>query len=136
MTALLLAHAAATLALCGLVWFVQVVHYPLFARVGADAFPAYEASHTRRTTWIVAPLLLTEALTAGLLLATDPSALTLTGAVLVIALWLSTALVQVPLHRTLSAGFSTPAHARLVTTNWARTALWTARGAIALALLA
>lgn len=32
--ALLLVHAAATWAMVGLVWFVQVVHYPLFAQVG------------------------------------------------------------------------------------------------------
>ncbi|MFY0528690.1 hypothetical protein ACN28I_37835 [Archangium gephyra] len=29
----LLAHAAATLFMVGLIWFVQVVHYPLFSRV-------------------------------------------------------------------------------------------------------
>ena len=33
---LLLLHAAATLFMTGLIWFVQVVHYPLFARVGED----------------------------------------------------------------------------------------------------
>ena len=35
MSALLAAHAAATWALVGLIWTVQVVHYPLFALVGA-----------------------------------------------------------------------------------------------------
>lgn len=136
MTALLLAHAGATLAMAGLVWFVQLVHYPLFARVGAEAFPAYEAEHTRRTTWIVAPLMVVEAATAAVLAVAEPSALTLVGLLLVTLLWASTAFVQVPLHRTLSAGFAAPAQRRLVTTNWARTALWTGRGGIALALLA
>lgn len=42
----LLAHVAATLAMTGVIWFVQLVHYPLpatgFARWrGADAAPSY-----------------------------------------------------------------------------------------------
>ena len=35
----LLLQAGSTLALSGLIWFVQVVHYPLFAAVGRDDFP-------------------------------------------------------------------------------------------------
>ena len=31
-------QAGTTLALCGLIWFVQIVHYPLFALVGREEF--------------------------------------------------------------------------------------------------
>lgn len=136
MTALLLVHAGATVAMAGLVWFVQLVHYPLFAHVGRDGFARYEAQHTRRTTWLVAPLMLAEAATALVLLAVDPSVLTAVGAVLLGVVWLSTALVQVPLHRRLERGFDADAHRRLVRSNAVRTAAWTGRAAIALALLA
>lgn len=136
MTALLLVHAGATVAMAGLVWFVQLVHYPLFAHVGRDGFARYEAEHTRRTTWLVAPLMLAEAATALVLLAVDPSVLTAVGAVLLGVVWLSTALVQVPLHRRLERGFDADAHRRLVRSNAVRTAAWTGRAAIALALLA
>lgn len=136
MTALLLVHAAATVAMAGLVWFVQLVHYPLFARVGPDGFARYEAEHTRRTTWLVAPLMLAEAATALVLLVADPSPLTVAGALLLGVVWLSTALVQVPLHRRLERGFDVEAHRRLVRSNAVRTAAWTGRAAIALALLA
>ena len=44
---LLVVHLAATAAMCGLIWFVQVVHYPLFAGVGDDGFTAYEQRHQR-----------------------------------------------------------------------------------------
>lgn len=135
MTALLLAHAAATLALAGLVWFVQVVHYPLFARVPGDAFTAYELEHGRRTTWVVAPLMAVEALTAVALVLVEPGALTVIGVALIVGIWASTFLVQVPCHRVLSRGWDAAAHRRLVRTNWLRTVLWSARGAIALALL-
>ena len=49
-------HAASTLSMVGLIWFVQVVHYPLFARV-EQGFIAYEQIHQQRTTWVVAPLM-------------------------------------------------------------------------------
>ena len=44
MTALL-ANAAATLFMTGLIWFVQVVHYPLFAFVSGPGAAAYAARH-------------------------------------------------------------------------------------------
>ena len=55
MKAVLLAHFAATLFMTGVIWFVQVVHYPLFDRVQGDRFSVYAASHGRLTTWVVAP---------------------------------------------------------------------------------
>ena len=44
----------------------------------------------------------------------------------------TTALVQVPLHRRLSAGWDDRAIRTLVASNWVRTAAWTARAVILL----
>ncbi len=137
---LLLLHCAATLAMVGLIWFVQVVHYPLFSSVGQSPFPEYERLHQKRTTLVVAPLMLIEALTATLILTTDlsPSARDLAwiGWVLLLLIWLSTAFLQVPLHRRLAEGYDPLAVRRLVRTNWSRTIAWTVRGFIAVLLLA
>ena len=135
MTALLAAQVVVTLALTGLVWFVQVVHYPLFARVEPGSFATYEREHTRRTTWIVAPLMIVEAVVASALLVLDAGPATALGVLLLVGIWASTFLVQVPCHRVLERGWSESAHARLVRSNWLRTALWTARSSIAVALL-
>ncbi len=136
-SALLLVHAAATWAMVGLVWFVQVVHYPLFAQVGADGFVVYEREHIRRTNRIVVPTMLAEAGSAGLLLWVEPgSPLVVAGAGLLAAIWLSTFAIQVPLHAKLERGFDPGVQRRLVATSWFRTLAWSARGAIALALLA
>ena len=51
--ALLLAQTAATPFMTGVIWVVQVVHYPLFARVGVDGFREYEQSHQRRISLVV-----------------------------------------------------------------------------------
>lgn len=41
----LLVNAVTTLFMAGVTWFVQVVHYPSFSRVGDAAFPEYERHH-------------------------------------------------------------------------------------------
>ncbi len=134
MTALLTAHAAATWALVGLIWTVQIVHYPLFAQVGADAFRSYHARHTRRITWIVAPLMATELLTAVLLVVRGAREPWLLASLAPLAFnWLSTWRTQIPLHNRLATGFDAAVHRRLVTTNWWRTAAWTIRGGCLLA---
>ncbi|MBS0657593.1 MAG: hypothetical protein JSR82_05010 [Verrucomicrobia bacterium] len=133
----LLLHAAAAWALVGLIWTMQLVQYPLFARVGVAEFRAWHASHVQRTTVLVAPLVLVQVGSAAWLLWTgerDPrllGGLGCLGAVLA-----STFLVQVPLHARLSAGFDPVVHQRLVRTNWLRTLLWTAQGGLLLDLLA
>ena len=99
MSALLAAHAAATWALVGLIWTVQVVHYPLFASVGGEEFRRYHARHTRQITWVVAPLMAVELVTALLLLARGEREPWLVASVAPLAFnWLATWRVQIPLH--------------------------------------
>ncbi len=133
---LVLAHVFATLTMFGVIWVVQLVHYPLFAGVGADGFADYEAAHQARITFVVLPAMLLELGTALALVWLRPEAvpgwLAWTGLGLVGVVWVSTAVVQVPLHTALSAGFDGDAHARLVASNWVRTAAWTARAALVL----
>ena len=136
---LLLLHAAATLYLVGLIWFVQLVHYPLMAKVGCDGYAAYQRLHEWKTTWAVAPAMLIELGCAVYLALRTPESiapmLAWVGLALVVLLWLSTALLQVPCHKTLGKGFDEPAHRKPVATNWLRTAMWSARGVIALVML-
>ena len=136
---LLLVHAAATLFMCGLIWIVQVVHYPLFAKVGVKGFAAYEASHTRLITFIVFPAMVAELITAFVLVANRPDLIPAwqvwSGLGLVGVIWASTGLLQVPMHAVLSGGFDAEAHARLVSTNWIRTIAWSLRSVLACAML-
>ena len=137
---LMLLHTASTLFMTGLIWFVQIVHYPLFAGVGAGAFAAYANEHARLTTWLVAPPMLVEMATAALLLWRTPagvSGASLTwglGALLLV--WASTWLSQVPQHQILSLGFDLEAYDILVGGNWVRTAVWSLRSLLVLVLVA
>lgn len=139
MILLILAHAAATLFMVGIIWFVQVVHYPLFARVGAAGFAAYSATHARLTGLVVGPPMLVEAATAVALVVSTPpevsSWLLWVGLVLLAGIWLSTAFLQSPYHTELGGSFDLSAHRSLVGSNWVRTVLWSLRGLIVLWIL-
>ncbi len=132
----LLAHLAATLFMVGVIWFVQVVHYPLFARIGSKEFALYSEAHSRLTTYVVGPPMLVEASSALLLVFRRPEgvplAAALIGLALVALIWLSTALLQAPRHTTLGSGFDRRAWGRLVLSNWVRTVAWSVRGGLVL----
>lgn len=132
----LLIHIAATFSMVGLIWFVQVVHYPLMAQVPPDRFRRYELDHQRLTTWVVAPLMLLELASAFALLWLRPEAIAWWpawfGMILLISIWLATYAVQVPQHASLVLSFDPSLHRRLVLGNWYRTIAWSARGLIVL----
>ena len=137
---ILAAQALASAAMCGLIWFVQVVHYPLFARTDTTHSPDYADENQRRTAPVVLPPMLVEAVTATLIAITPPPAIgwpaALAGLAMVAVLWLSTLLVQMPLHAQLKHAGHTPATvAALVQSNWLRTILWSARGLLAIWML-
>ena len=135
-----LLHVLSTLVMVGVIWVVQVVHYPLFAGVGGAGWAAYEAGHQARITPVVGPAMLVELVTAVWLVLDRPAAFpawaVVVGAALVGVVWASTAFVQVPLHAALGGAFDAGAHARLVATNWVRTVAWTVRGGLVLWLTA
>lgn len=130
----LVVNVASTLALIGLIWTVQLCLYPLFRFVPEPHFRAYHQQHSRNITILVGPLMLAELMSAILLAVWPPAEMGrwpfTCGLALVLLVWASTAFVQVPLHGDLGAGFSASAHRRLVSTNWVRTILWTARGVL------
>ena len=125
-------NAISTWYLVGLIWMVQVVHYPLFAKVATDNYVEYQVLHQKWITWIVGPPMLIEAFTTVYLLYKLPEGISITwawvGVALLAMIWLSTAFLQVPCHNALSQEFNPSAHRRLVSTNWIRTIAWTLRG--------
>ncbi len=128
---MLIAQLASTLPLVGLIWTIQVVHYPLFSLVGESSQARYQRTHMDRITWVVGPLMLVELVATGTLVALTPlDPLALAGALLLAVIWISTALFQVPCHGRLLEGFDAGIHRRLVTTNWVRTGAWTGRGIV------
>lgn len=136
--ALLMLQAVSTWYMVGVIWMVQLVHYPLMTRVGPDRFVEYERMHTAGMGLVVIPAMLVELATATWFLheATGRDVpLAWGGLAMVAMIWASTFLVQVPLHDQLSNAFEDSAHRRLVQTNWLRTIAWTVRGLLLAYLL-
>ena len=135
----LLAQAFATLFMTGLGWFVQVVHYPLFSRVGEAGFATYHERHSALTTQVVAIPMLVEIATAAWIAFAPPAGVPRTwvwlGLVLVGVVWASTAFLQIPEHAVLGGGYDPAAWRRLVAGNWVRTIAWTLRSGLVLAML-
>lgn len=134
MRVVVLAHLASTLVMVGVIWVVQIVHYPLFAGVGEAGWADYSAQHQWRITLVVGPTMVLELATALWLVVDRPAAFpawaVVAGLALLGVIWLATAAFSVPAHNALSASFDADAHARLVATNWIRTAAWTLRGGL------
>ena len=132
---LLLANLILSAFLTGLIWFVQIIHYPIFRKVPASHFGVYHAAHTLTTGRVVALPMLIELAIGGWLL-TQPLLTSLkwahyTAYACVILIWAVTFGVAVPLHNRLTtAGYREEFVNSLVTANWARTVGWTVRTAL------
>lgn len=112
--------------MAGVIWLVQLVHYPSFSRINAGEFRQFHSQHSRFLGYLVGPVMIAE-LVSALVLASSLRAFWILNLALVLLLWASTFLVSVPLHNQLAEGRDPRVMEKLVQTNWLRTALWTIR---------
>lgn len=128
----LLLNFASTWAMVGLIWLIQIVHYPLFARVGELHFKEYSEDHQRLITYVVLPLMFVELASSFALYFSRPDGVSkawvIAGLALVMLIWGSTFLIQVPQHSRLLLGYDAEMCRRLVAGNWIRTIAWSVRG--------
>ena len=135
---LLGAEWISTLAMFGIIWFVQIVHYPMFLEVAPGNFTRYETAYANRMGFLVGPLMVLDLSSAALLVAPAlrPAAISATqawaGLLLLGLIWASTAFVQIPLHNQLHLSPDRAAMHRLIGTNWIRTVAWSARAVLML----
>ncbi len=115
---------AIALLLTGVIWTIQLVHYPSFRFIPEEDFRGFHRRHTLSVSVIVIPLMLAE---LALTFIAFPGILPATCTAIA---WLSTFLVQVPIHRKLEKGKDDRAIERLILTNWVRTAAWTAKATL------
>ncbi len=127
----------------GLIWTIQVVHYPIFDAIehGDDnaRWRWFAQRHTSTISYVVGPLMAAEGLTGMWIAASPPAGMSRALPLVTLALmgvaYGVTALVSAPLHGRLAPRFDSALHTRLIRTNWVRTAAWTLR-AIVLCLIA
>lgn len=138
----LLVCLAATLYMTGVIWMVQLAHYPLFAQVGTDAFATYHQAHQQRMGLVVMLPMVIEAITTGLLPFLKPSVVSFwlvwLAIVLLVIIWGMTFFIQIPYHGQLALSSGRDRMAlinRLVASNWWRTCAWTGRSVLLLVMV-
>lgn len=123
----------------GVIWFVQVVHYPLLSVVPVESAASVAVEHQRRTGWVVMVPMTVEGVTTLLLLGMVPEGVAwfvpwLAGIPLAVAL-LATVLLSVPRHARMAANPDATVGQELVSTNWIRTIAWSVRGIMTAGML-
>jgi len=117
-----------TFALFGLIWTIQLVHYPAFRFVDPSEFESFHSFHSNMITVIVLPLMVIELGSAILLLRQGgPNPILIANLLSILLIWGSTFLLSVPIHNQLGAGKDLELISKLVLTNWPRTILWSIR---------
>ncbi|MBC6699833.1 hypothetical protein [Hymenobacter sp. BT190] len=130
---LLLLNFAVAAYLTGLIWTVQMVHYPGFVYVAPEKFAAFHQHHTRSMSWVVLAPMVLELGLAGWLVwqGRGLGVATWVSLGLVVLIWAATFFISVPFHNRLAAdGYNYIAIDGLVRTNWIRTLTWTARSGL------
>lgn len=123
---------ALTWFMVGLIWLIQIVNYPLFRFVEKKDFVNYHKSHVKRITPIVSSIMTLEACIAVLLLMIPTNdtnkGLALINLLFLAGIWLSTALLQLPMHNKLNILNNSRTINQLIISNWSRTVLWSLKG--------
>lgn len=118
----------------GVIWFVQIVHYPLLSVVPVQSAASVAVEHQRRTGWVVGAPMALEGVTTLALLVLVPEGVAwfvpwLAGIPLAVALG-ATIFLSVPRHERMAREPDAQVGKELVSTNWVRTIAWTVRGLV------
>lgn len=128
---LFMIHLVSTSFMVGVIWIVQLVHYPTFLFIDEQKSYDFQKFHMSRISYIVMPAMTTE-LFSGIYIyiysnmAIDSNLFLLALTILIIN-WVITALVFVKMHNKLLINYKIEIISLLVKWNWLRTLLWSVR---------
>lgn len=132
-------HYSSTLYMTGIIWLIQIIHYPLFRLVRENTFNDYHKYHIQKTSLVIAIPMVLEMLSGLYLLVRDEiyrnNFIFLTAYALLAFIWFVTFLISVPKHNILSNGFNDEVIITLIKTNWIRTIAWSTRAFLLFYLL-
>jgi hypothetical protein len=140
---LVVVHTAATWFMVGMIWTIHLVHYPLFAEVGEATYVDFQSAHVARIGPLLAlPWAIEGAAVLGLLWLAFAGGRprlrvpALAGGAAMLVVLLISGFWSAPAHAELADGFDTVVHDRLMAANLVRAFAWTARGVIAVWIVA
>jgi hypothetical protein len=109
-----------------LIWMVQLIIYPSFIYYTSERLVDWHIKYTRLIGFIVAPLMIIQFGIAIYQISWATTSYSVISLTIICAVWLSTFLQFVPIHRNISEGRANDEMLlSLAKKNWLRTVLWT-----------
>ena len=123
-----------TSVMVGVIWVIQLLHYPSFHFISEKKYIEFQHFHMQRISFIVIPVMLIESASALLLAYFFRSSLTIILLALILGIWGITFIFFTKMHQKLTNGYDRTIVDSLVKINWSRTALWSLRLIILLSI--
>jgi len=131
---LLKVNLLSTSVMVGVIWVIQLLHYPSFHFINEKNYIEFQHFHMQRISFIVIPVMLIELASALLLSYFFRSSLTIILLALLLGIWGITFIFFTNMHQKLTNGYDRANVDSLVKINWSRTALWSLRLIILLSI--
>ena len=126
-------HALVTFILTGLIWTIQMVHYPLFAFLNDEQVPEAMAFHQKHISFLVVPLMLFEIFSGvGLAIAQWHTLAYFHGLnlMLLAIIWIHTFSLMLPFHQRMSNIKDLGLLKTTLRHHWIRTIAWTIKSVL------
>ena len=118
-------HFASTAVMVGVIWVIQLLHYPAFHYIEKNNYSQFQKFHMNRISYIVIPAMVIEML-SGIMLVIINDDFIISFSLLV-CIWIITFVFFTNIHQRLLSKYENTAVEKLVNLNWIRTTFWTVR---------
>ena len=120
-------HFLSTSLMVGIIWVIQLLHYPTFHFIKESDYVEFQHFHMQRISFIVVPVMIIELLSGFMLVYYFRSNLFILCLTILLVIWLITFVFFTKLHQSLLDGYDKIIVDKLVQINWSRTVLWSLR---------
>ena len=120
-------HFLSTSLMVGIIWVIQLLHYPTFHFIKESDYVEFQHFHMQRISFIVVPVMIIELLSGFMLVYYFRSNLLILCLIILLVIWLITFVFFTKLHQSLLGGYDKIIVNKLVQINWSRTVLWSLR---------
>ena len=118
----------------GLIVTTQLVTYPLFSSINNSGFTKYHVNYVNKISKVAGPAMIMELIIASFLLYNFGNLSSKLIFLITILIFLSTLLIQVPIHDRIKYQANNFLFKKLVMTNWIRTLLWSLKCILSISL--
>ena len=122
-------HFLATSIMVGVIWVIQLLHYPSFHFIQKSDYSKFQQFHMSRISFIVVPAMIIEFITGIMMLQFGFSSnfLFISSLFILLVIWVITLVFFTKMHQGLISGYNKLIVDRLISINWSRTLLWSIR---------